>query len=234
VDEIVMQMGRADYRLAHWMRAILPTIDLADMPLTGFKPLPGTIGGILADGSNAVYDWGEPERLLDHAPEQLAALRKRKRSDKPQASGRVRCRAIVGQAKTQKRRCARYAHEKAGVEEGWLPGMCPLHRETGKSELGPGEQWSAEWEEQEHAAAEAGAAAGATGGAAVGGAAAAAGGAAGGAAGVAAGAADAHAIGPIEIDASDLAALDAAGFVIGVAEAEEEEEEEEEEEAEET
>lgn len=68
------------------------------------------IGGILADGSNAVYDWGEPERLLDHAPEQLAA-----------------------------------------------------------------------------------------------------------------------AIGPIEIDASDLAALDAAGFVIGVAEAEEEEEEEAEE-----
>jgi len=70
-SQIVMQMGRADYRLAHWMRAILPTIDLGDFTeLTGFMPLPGSGDKIKPDGSNAAFDWGTPE----HLPEHLEAL----------------------------------------------------------------------------------------------------------------------------------------------------------------
>ena len=71
VSEIEMQMGRADFRLAHWMRAILPTVNLVDVPLVGFMPLPGSGDVLFQDGSNAAFDWGTPEQPARHLPKEV-------------------------------------------------------------------------------------------------------------------------------------------------------------------
>ena len=134
-------MGRANYRLAHWMRAILPTIDLSDLPLTGFMPLPGS-GELEADGSNAAYDWGEPEPIRRHMPQQLAALgTKRGRGASAKGGPKKICRAIVGPPRHRKR-CSNTAHV-GPAEPGWLEGTCHVHKTSGMFELRPGETWSA-------------------------------------------------------------------------------------------
>ena len=79
MSEIAQKIARSNYRLAHWMRALLPTIDLSDVPLTGFMPLPGSGDSLLSDGSNVAFDWGAPESLAQHLPKEVAALRRKKR-----------------------------------------------------------------------------------------------------------------------------------------------------------
>lgn len=98
-----MQIGRTKYRMAHWMRAILSNIDLSDVPLTGFMPLPGSGDVIRPDGSNAAFDWGEPEHIHRHLPEQIVALRS-ERGEKGHRD-EATCRAIVSK-KQQRRRCS--------------------------------------------------------------------------------------------------------------------------------
>jgi hypothetical protein len=189
IGQILMQIGRANYRLAHWMRAILPTIDLTDVPLTGFMPLPGSGSIIRPDGSNAAFDWGVPEPLQQHLPEQIATLR---RVAAKGGKGHDTCRAIVGPPKSRKR-CGNKVHEKAGVEPGWLPCTCGIaaHKQKGIFELPEGEQWCAEVEEEEAART---AAAVASDGA----------GAADAAMGGVAGSKGTAAVGPLELAAADL------------------------------
>ena len=177
VGQILMQMGRANYRLAHWMRALLPTIDLSDVPTTGFMPLPGSGDALLADGSNAAFDWGAAENLHGHLPEQVAALRRRAQQ---RGTPGDTCRAILGPANARKR-CGNKVHKKAGVEAGWAACTCGIasHRASTTFELGEGEQWSAEAEAAEEARRAA-----------------------------------APTSVPVDLNADDLEALDAAGFTV--------------------
>ena len=158
MSEIAKKIERSNYRLAHWMRALLPIIDLSDVPLSGFMPLPGSGCSLLPDGSNVAFDWGAPEQLAQHLPKEVTALRKKRPAN---ASTGLRCRAIVGPPK-QRHRCTKAVHALAGVEEGWLVGTCGTHKHRGMFELLRGECWSAEAEAVEEAAAAAAAAAAAT------------------------------------------------------------------------
>lgn len=153
-DELAKKIGRTDYRFAHWLRAVLPTIDLRDVPPSGFKPLPGTGDVLATDGSNVAFDWGAPEPLAQHLPKEVASLRSKGRAGgrKGAAEEQPRCRAIVG-PKREKHRCRNAIHEKAGIEDGWLAGTCGSHKQNAVLQLRCGECWSAEAEVAEEAAA---------------------------------------------------------------------------------
>jgi len=153
VSEIEKQLGRADYRLAHWMRAILPTVSLADVPPVGFMPLPGSGDVLHPDGSNAAFDWGTPEQPARHLPKEVAVLRARKRDARKVKV--ALCRACLGPTDARKR-CANRVNPKAGVEDGWLALTCGVHKASAVFELRDGESWCPEAEAGEQPGPEGG------------------------------------------------------------------------------
>lgn len=153
MSEIEKQLGRADYRLAHWMRAILPTVSLADVPPVGFMPLPGSGDVLHPDGSNAAFDWGTPEQPARHLPKEVAVLRARKRDARKVKV--ALCRACLGPTDARKR-CANRVNPKAGVEDGWLALTCGVHKASAVFELRDGESWCPEAEAGEQPGPEGG------------------------------------------------------------------------------
>ena len=112
VSELEQKRRRTNYRMTHWMRAILPTIDLRDLDAAqfGFMAMPGTGPTITAE--NVAFNWGDPEAYQSHLADTLAKIREQRKKTKKSTEEQGKCRALT----KKKTRCKLNVSSDAGTD----------------------------------------------------------------------------------------------------------------------